>query len=99
MSDVHTRFHLDPSDDGKLTIQRVQDVESILEHNKVLRSTPQKSDWGRHIACIPNVIIEKWLNEAWARGNTSLKPFTKEFDELTAKKLRDPDWAYLRVDR
>ncbi len=32
------------------------DVEDILEHNKTLRSMSQKSDWGRHIASIPNII-------------------------------------------
>lgn len=76
-----------------------QDCDPILEHNKLLRSMPQKSDWGRHIASIPNVILTKWLNEEYARGNVSLRMFSKEFDALVARKLRDPEWAYLRVDK
>lgn len=92
-----TTLHLDRTE--KLIIaETMQDVEPILERNKALRATPQQSDWGRHIASIPNVIITRWLNEEWAAGNVNLRPFTKEFDELVAKKLRDPDWAYLRTD-
>jgi hypothetical protein len=65
----------------------------------VLRSEAQRSDWGRHIATIPNVILLRWLNEEDVRGNTQLRMFTREFDELVAKKLRDPDWKFLRVDK
>jgi hypothetical protein len=76
-----------------------QDVEPILERNRALRSEAQRSDWGRHIATIPNVILLRWLNEEYVRGNTQLRMFTREFDELVAKKLRDPDWKFLRTDR
>jgi hypothetical protein len=75
-----------------------QDVEPILERNKELRSIEQHSDWGRHVASIPNVILVKWANEEYARGNTGLRMFTKEFDEIVEQKLRDPEWAYLRTD-
>lgn len=93
-----TQLRLDRTE--KLIIaETMQDVEPILERNKELRSIQQKSDWGRHVASIPNVIIAKWLNEAWASGNTQLRPFTKEFDELVTLKLKDPDWKYLRVDK
>jgi hypothetical protein len=95
MSDVKTRFHLA---DGALTVERVQDVEAIIERNKQLQSLEQRSDWGRHVACIPNVIIERWLNEEWARGNTQLRMLSDEFDRLVQKKLRDPEWRFLRTD-
>ena len=75
-----------------------QDVEPILERNKMLRSQPQRSDWGRHIATIPNVILVRWLNEEHARGRRDLALFSKEFDEVVKRKLNDPDWAYLRTD-
>ena len=84
--------------DGNLTVRTFQDVEDIIERNKRLRAEPQKSDWGRHTASIPNNIYLRWLNEEWARGNVSLKPYGKEMAEITARKLRDPDWAYLRTD-
>lgn len=95
---MHTNLQLDRTE--KLIIAHtIQDVEPILERNKELRSMPQKSDWGRHVASIPNVIITKWLNEEWERGNTQLRPFSKEFDELVTLKLRDPDWKFLRTDK
>lgn len=85
--------------DSKVIAVTEQDVEPILERNKALRSMPQKSDWGRHVASIPNVILTKWLNEEWARGNTTIHLFGEEMDRLIAKKLQDPEWAYLRVDK
>jgi len=93
---VIARAHLDPN--GKdLAIEHVQDVEDIIENNKQWRSESQRSDWGRKIASIPNIHIVQWMNEEWERGN-QVMPFTKEFDEVIARKLRDPDWAFLRTD-
>jgi S-adenosylmethionine synthetase len=97
MSGVTTRIH----QDGRLlTIDRTQDCEPILEDNKRLQAEPQsrKSPF-RHIARIPNVIVEKWLAEEIARGNRTIRWGSKELDELIAKKLKDPAWAYLRTDR
>ena len=93
---VAARIHLDPDGDH-LTVEHAQDVEPILERNAALRREPQRSDWGRWVASIPNVIIMKWMDEEAARGRYVL-PFTKEFDEIVARKLKDPEWAYLRVD-
>lgn len=92
---IQTRFHLD----GDLVaVESIQDVEPILEHNKRLRAETQRSDWGRHVASIPNVILTKWLNEEWARGNVTLKLFGPEMDALVERKLKDPEWAFLRTD-
>ena len=84
---------------GTAIASATQDVEPILERNQQLRGEAQKSDWGRHVASIPNVILLKWLNEAHAGGNTGLRMFTKEFDALVARKLADPEWKFLRTDR
>lgn len=98
MDGVLVRPHFDAN--GKdLAIEHVQDVEPILEHNKALRGEDQRSDWGRHVASIPNVIYVRWLNEEHARGNTNLRLFTPEFDQIVQKKLQDPEWAYLRTDK
>jgi hypothetical protein len=95
---MRTTLTLDRGD--KLIVaETVQDVEPILEHNKALRATPQKSDWGRHIASIPNVILTKWLNDEWAKGNKTIRLFGEEMDRLVAQKLKDPEWAYLRTDK
>jgi hypothetical protein len=65
----------------------------------MLAGEPQKSDWGRHVATIPHVILVQWLNEEWARGNIGLRMFSPEFNALVKRKLEDPDWKYLRTDR
>lgn len=98
---MQTRLLLETAPRAKDSIiiaESMQDVEPILERNAALRSMPQKSDWGRHVASIPNVIITRWLNEAYAAGNVTLRMFTPEFDELVKRKLQDPEWQYLRVD-
>ena len=86
-----------PTPDGVVAYTE-QDVEPIIEHNKRLQSIPQKSDWGRHVATIPNVFLTQWLNEEHARGNALLRLYSKEMDDLVARKLRDPDWSFLRTD-
>lgn len=96
MSDVRTRVVVDASE-KKFTFHRVQDVEDILERNKALQNMPQRAETFHHVASVPNVFLEKWLNEEYARGNVNLRLFTPEFDQLVFRKLRDPDWAWLRT--
>ena len=95
---MDVRVHLD-SNGQDLAIEHIQDVDPILEWNKAARAEDQKSDWGRHVARIPNVIYVKWLDEEHAKGNTSLRMFSPEFDAIVKRKLQDPEWAYLRVDK
>lgn len=83
----------------KLTFVNVQDVEPILDLNKAQRSEEQYSDWGRRIARIPNAIMLQWYYEEQAKGNTTLQMYSEEFDKIVARKLQDPDWAYLRTDK
>jgi hypothetical protein len=94
---MDVRFHLDSNGKG-ITVQHTQDVEDILEHNKTLRGMEQRSDWGRHVASIPNVILTRWLNEEYERGNVTIKLFGPEMDALVERKLKDPEWKYLRTD-
>ena len=93
---MKARIHTSGED---LAIEHVQDVEPILDWNKRARTEDQPSDWGRHVARIPNVIYVKWLDEEHAKGNTSLRLFSPEFDAIVEKKLLDPEWMYLRVDK
>lgn len=98
MSEVLVVPHVDRAE-RRITFAVWQDVEDIIENNKKLQTTPQKSDWGRHIGSIPNVIMHQWLTEEWNRGNVSLRPYSKEFDLIIEKKLNDPDWKWLRTDK
>ena len=88
---VQTRFRRDG-------YERIQDVEDIIERNKRRQNEPQdrKSSF-RHIAEIPNIFIEKWMREEWARGNVNLKWSDKEMDRIVERKLKDPDWKWLRT--
>jgi hypothetical protein len=95
MSGVQTRFHLDSNGDD-LTVEHVQDVAPILARNAALRAEPQKSDWGRHIASIPNVILVRWMT---ADGVNVLGMSSEEWGKYVKRKLDDPDWRHLRVDR
>jgi len=74
------------------TFVTTQDVEPILEHNKVLQTIPQKSDWGRHIASIPMVIVEKWLREDGVYFPSLPQP---ERGKYLRRKLLDPDYRFL----
>lgn len=93
---MRTEIH---QDGRELTINRVQDVEPILDNNKRLQNEPQdRRSPFRHIASIPAIILERWLNEEHQRGNRLMRWGSKEFDEMVARKLRDPDWKFLRTD-
>ena len=83
---------------GEFYVQRVQDVEPIIDRNKELQTIGQKSDWGRHIASVPNIFLEKWLNEEAARGNIQMQFGSEEFWQMVGRKLQDPEWKFLRVD-
>lgn len=86
-------------ENGDVTIAHSQDCDPILDWNKEARRDTQHSDWGRHVARIPNVILIKWYDEETAKGRTDLRLFSPEFDEIVQRKLQDPEWAYLRVDK
>ena len=67
MGPVLIRPHFD-SNGGDLAIEHIQDVEPILHWNSEARRDEQRSEWGRHVARIPNVVYVKWLNEEHAKG-------------------------------
>lgn len=98
MSEVLLRPHFD-SNGKDFAVEHVQDVEPILEWAKWARGEDQPSDWGRHTHRIPNVELVKLLDEEHARGNTSLRMYSKEWDEIFEKKLQSTDWNAYRVDK
>jgi hypothetical protein len=91
--EVRTDFHLI---DGDLVVNRVQDVADIIDHNKFLQGEAQK--WAgtyHHIGCVPNVILEKWMNEEGAPNILAMP--SEEFGQFIKRKLRDPDNAAFRT--
>jgi len=84
------KYHYDESED-KLHIQRVQDVQPILEDNRRLLNDNQgfKSEIFNKKASIPMVILEAWLKE---KGIT-YQEFSVN-DKILKRFLNDPDNAF-----
>jgi hypothetical protein len=74
------------------TIQRHDDVEPTIEWNKKLQNEPQtRTESFHHIASIPAIVIEQWLQES------GLSYGSKEFTLFMRKKLKDRDWIFLKT--
>ena len=84
---VQTKYF---DEDGKLIINRSQDIQRILDFNKErnIDGANRKSDM-RLVGSIPFVVIEMWLNES------GLKLHTDEFKEYIKKKLVSGDYSKL----
>lgn len=81
-------------EDGKLYVHRSQDVQKILDHNKV-QADIQPNHFGesrmRYVGEIPFVLIETWARECGARIGS------EEFMAYVKKKIMDPNYKKLRV--
>lgn len=92
MGEVSTKLILGADD---FTIVRTQDVEAILDRNKALQNNGHNG-WTtgrnfRHVADIPPVVAEKWLNDY------GIDVLNKDHGPAVRRLLNDPDWAYLRT--
>ena len=86
------------ADDDRTTFVTVQDVEPVIDENAILRAMEQTNTDGlKHFAQIPENVINQWLNEEWAKGNTTMRLWDDEFEFLLARKLDDPDNAKFLV--
>jgi len=76
--------------DGKLTIVRSQNVQALINQNKIEADLMPRMfgepAW-RKVASIPATIIEQWSKECGCAAGT------KEFDEYMNRKLLDGDNA------
>ena len=92
MTDIVRRHHYE---DGKFIFEGVQDVEPILDRNKALQNEPnRRGETFRKIGSIPAIILERWIAED---GVNYLGLNKREFDRLIRRRLRDPDWRWLRT--
>lgn len=92
MSGVSTRVHAGA--DGTLTFERVQDCDPILDANKALQNdgdgySPSREL--RRVASIPNVVIEKWLNEE------GINFFNPDHWSAIRRKLNSNEYLWLRT--
>lgn len=79
----------------KFRIHYTQDVEPFIEQNKRLQNDPEykrqgiKREW-QHFAHIPDIAIIAWRKEG-------IDVFNPSHIEAVKRKLRDPEWRYLRT--
>lgn len=92
-----TEYWWDDVED-KLFINRVDDIEAILNNNvKEYNSHSTKTSKKFHhevlnkVASIPLVIVEKWRKEE------GLDVFNKDHADRVKRKLNDPEYRYLRT--
>jgi hypothetical protein len=88
-------YHRLDSETGRTVIEYVQDVEPILERNKVLSSLDDRGwspsrEWRRG-ASIPDIIILKWRREY------GIDVFNRNHWPAVKRLLNDPEWRYLRT--
>lgn len=94
---IKEKLSYDHTED-KLVVERVQDVEPILEANKRdFNATPETGQFKQPLvlaARIPLIVIEQWLKE----GINLFEP-SPEMEKAVRKKLNSPEYAYLRTNR
>ncbi len=86
---------LHTTDGREFVLERVADVEPVLEHNKALqRHNPdgmgETREW-KHVAEIPAMV---WLHWCEVYGTD---PLAKGNEDLLRRLLNDPDNRWLRV--
>jgi hypothetical protein len=92
MDGVTTTLHFDDSE-NTFSLNRVQDVEPILDLNKAAQANEDGMSASRelrHIARIPTVVYAEWCRQY---GCDVLKD-----KALLRRLLNDPDNRWLRVD-
>ena len=92
-SGLLTRFLYDETEE-RVVVQRRQDVEPILEHNKALANADDRGwspsrEW-RRVATIPNVVVEQWMREG-------INVYDPNDEKKVVERLNDPAWRYLRT--
>lgn len=96
MTNIVERIHYDDLED-KLTIERVQDVQPIIEANKRdmdFDNRRHKSETMNLYARVPLIMLEKW-----AKDNGISYYELMNNDKLLKSFLNDPDNAAFRVRR
>jgi len=90
-------------EDGKVEQIHVQDIEKIIDQNKVDQNDSafkngytENSDM-KHVARVPLVIWKQWWMEENKRRSKSIPIYGKEMHEVVRRKLNDPDNKFLRT--
>jgi len=90
---IFERYHLDGE---KLVIETKQDTKELMRSNKTIQNAWDgwsKTKDMKHVARIPLILIHRWVQES------GLKMGTREFTNYIARKVNDPEYAYLRIGK
>lgn len=86
--------HWRPDGSGGVEVRISQDVAPLLDRNRAMANHNDgysESREMRRVASVPAIVRQKWLiEEGWDMMDPA------HLDKL-ARKLNDPDWAYLRT--
>ena len=96
---VTSVFHYDEMTD-LATVERTQDCEPIIEHNKRLQTfndgySPSREF--RRIASIPLVVFEGWLNDDGLTWYDYCRMDKRGQAQYRARRLMSSDWRHLRT--
>ena len=95
LTGISTYFDYDYSTDTSI-VGYEQDASVILEANKAMQNDPDtwkegvKNSWA-HYAQIPNIVIEKWLNEH------GVNVYNKDHRPRVFQLLNQPEYRYLKT--
>ena len=90
---IQERWHYD-SNGTSVHLQKSQETAGILESAKGARDIIRKDSGpvgSRYLGTVPLLIAQQWAKECGAAVGS------KEWSKYAVKKLKDPDWAKLRV--
>ena len=94
--EIQTKFHIDRAT-GEITINRVQDVEDILERAKEMCKNFTPGGDTRPKWTLSNVQIEKFYLE-WCKDKLPPPEMNQDFWKWVDKRvMSDPDYAYCRT--
>lgn len=88
---------------GVMTIKRTQDAKQTLDDNAEWRAGEQnwrkKDDKWLRYASIPMIVCELWMNEGInvLMAETDRNGVPNDHLKAVLKKLRDPQWAFLKT--
>lgn len=91
------------TDSGVMTIKRTQDASSLLSDNAEWRAAEQswrkKEDKWLRYASIPTLVVEAWMQEGIDvyKAETDRNGVPNEHLKAVLRKLRDPDWKFLKT--
>jgi hypothetical protein len=93
VSEVQTRFHVDPDREDHYVVERVQDVESVLEATKAAHNAGEHGSHDfRHAAELPMVLVEKYCNV----NQITFAEFMRN-PEHVKRMCNDPTLKHFRV--